>query len=63
LDIFDFKYWFLAFIILLTAVGRDYSFMKVIYIYMFSGISTALIPLLKGFDLAVNFLKKNKVGF
>jgi hypothetical protein len=30
---------------------------------MFSGISTALIPLLKGFDLAVNFLKKNKVGF
>jgi len=56
-----FNVGFLAFLILFTAVGRDYSFMKVIY--LFPGILATMIPLLKGFELAVNFLKKSKIGF
>jgi len=56
-----FNLGFLAFIILFTAVGRDYSFMKIIY--LFPGILAATILLLKGFDLAINFLKKSKIGF
>lgn len=55
-----FNVGFLAFIILFTAVGRDYSFMKIIY--LFPGILAAMIPLLKGFELAINFLKKSKIG-
>ncbi|MFK8005599.1 MAG: phospholipid carrier-dependent glycosyltransferase [Saprospiraceae bacterium] len=55
-----FNVGFLVFIILFTAVGRDYSFMKVIY--LFPGILAAMIPLLKGFDSAFSFLKKSKIG-
>ena len=55
-----FNVGFLVFIILFTAFGRDYSFMKVIY--LFPGILAAIIPLLKGFDWGFNFLKKSKMG-
>ena len=55
-----FNVGFLAFIILFTAVGRDYSFMKVIY--LFPGVLAAMIPFLKGFDWGFNFLKKSKIG-
>ncbi len=55
-----FNVGFLVFIILFTAFGRDYSFMKIIY--LFPGILAAMIPLLKGFDWGFNFLKKSKIG-
>lgn len=56
-----FNVGFLAFLILFTAFGRDYSFMKVIY--LFPGILAAIIPLMKGFDFGFNFLEKSKIGF
>ena len=49
---------FLFFILLFTAKGRDFSFMKIIYLY--PCILAALIPLLNGFKMANNFLQKNK---
>ena len=56
-----FNVGFLTFIILFTAFGRDYSFMKVIY--LFPGILAAIIPLMKGFDFGFRFLEKSKIGF
>jgi hypothetical protein len=53
---------FLIFIILFTAVGRDFSFMKIIYVY--PGILAVLIPFLKGFDFVYkNVLNKSRVLF
>jgi hypothetical protein len=46
---------FMLFIILFTLYGRDYSFMKIIY--LFPGLLAFTIPLLKGADTAVAFLK------
>jgi len=49
---------FILFIILFSAKGRDFSFMKIIYLY--PCILAILIPLLNGLEIAINFLKKNK---
>ena len=56
LDIFFFG--FLGFIITFTAQGRDFSFMKVIY--LMPGILTIIIPLLKGIEFSFSFFEKNK---
>ena len=52
---------FLFFIILFTAKGRDFSFMKIIYLY--PCILATLIPLLNGFEMANNYFQKNKSLF
>ena len=52
-----FIFGFLVFIILFTATGRDYSFMKVIYLYPW--VLAILIPLLKGFEWMFSRLRKN----
>lgn len=51
---------YLVFIILFTAKGRDYSYMKMIYI--FPGLMAVLFPLLKGCEYVYkNILKSNRV--
>lgn len=45
---------FMLFIILFTLYGRDYSFMKIIY--LFPGLLAFSVPLLRGTDTAVAFL-------
>ncbi|MES2680561.1 MAG: glycosyltransferase family 39 protein [Bacteroidota bacterium] len=58
--IFDiFNLGFAAFIIMFTGFGRDYSFMKVIYI--FPGILAILFPLLKGCAHLHQYALKNKL--
>lgn len=52
---------FLIFIILFTAIGRDYSYMKMIYI--FPGILAVLIPLLKGGEYVYQYILKNRMIF
>lgn len=49
---------FAAFIILFTALGKDFSFMKIIYV--FPGLLAALIPFSKGFEQAFAYFKHNK---
>lgn len=56
-----FIFGFVAFIILFTAVGRDFSFMKIIY--LFPAVLAVLIPLLKGFEIVYKFILKNMVLF
>ncbi len=53
-----FFFGFICFIILFTLRGRDFSFMKIIYI--FPGILAAIVPLLKGLDLAWDYVS-NKI--
>jgi hypothetical protein len=52
---------YLIFIILFTAVGRDFSYMKMIYIL--PGVLTVLIPLLKGLDWVYKYILKNRIIF
>ena len=52
---------YLIFIILFTAKGRDFSYMKMIYIY--PGLFAALIPLLKGGDYVYKYMLKNRMSF
>ncbi len=52
---------YLVFIILFTAIGRDYSYMKMIYI--FPGVLAILIPLLKGGDYVYRHILKNRIIF
>jgi len=53
-----FIFGFGVFIILFTATGRDYSFMKIIYLY--PCVLAILIPLLKGFEWICSHLNKNR---
>ena len=50
---------FMLFIILFTARGRDYSFMKVIYLFPMT--LAVLIPMMKGWEYVFVFLQKNKI--
>ncbi len=50
---------YLIFIILFTAIGRDFSYMKMIYI--FPGILAVLNPLLKGCDYAYRHILTNRI--
>lgn len=50
---------FIGFIILFTAYGRDYSFMKIVY--LFPAIIATANPLMRGFELVNNFLRKDKI--
>ena len=50
---------YLIFIILFTAIGRDFSYMKIIYI--FPGILAVLVPLLKGGDFVYQNILKNRM--
>ncbi|HEY4787705.1 MAG TPA: phospholipid carrier-dependent glycosyltransferase [Bacteroidales bacterium] len=52
---------YLIFIILFTAIGRDFSYMKMIYI--FPGILAVLIPLLKGGEYVYKNILKNRILF
>lgn len=52
---------FISFIILFTLKGRDFSFMKIIY--LFPGLLAITIPLLKGFELAHNFIRNKKIAY
>jgi len=52
---------YLIFIILFTAIGRDFSYMKMIYI--FPGIIAVLTPLLKGGDYVYKYILKNRILF
>jgi hypothetical protein len=52
---------YLVFIILFTAIGRDFSYMKMIYIY--PGILAIVIPLLKGGDYIYHHIFKNRIIF
>ncbi len=56
-----FIFGFVVFIILFTAFGRDFSFMKMIY--LFPCVLAVLIPLLKGFENVYKFVLKNRVLF
>jgi hypothetical protein len=56
--IFHIFFWgFIFFIILFNLKGRDFSFMKIIYI--FPGILVATNILLRGYDYTYNYIKKN----
>ena len=50
---------FIIFIILFTALGRNYSFMKIIYI--FPGLLAILIPLMHGINWLHKWLKKSRL--
>jgi hypothetical protein len=50
---------YVSFIILFTALGRDFSFMKIIYI--FPGILVFCIPFVKGSEILFEFFKNNLV--
>lgn len=52
---------YLIFIILFTAIGRDYSYMKMIYI--FPGILAILIPLLKGGEYVYKYILNSRIKF
>lgn len=51
---------FISFIILFTALGRDFSFMKIIY--LFPGILAFVLPLLMGCKLALSYLENNRLA-